>query len=175
MSKRLIYIFIFFLGILANAQESPKELNKMTPEQRREMIKNMTPEQRMQLMQQMRVNKAIKDLNVSQEKQEDFKKLFHEYFESQKAIKDKFRQNFSKNDNLSEAEARKRINQGFEVAQQMLDNRKVYTEKFLKILTPQQVLQLFHAEKRMQEKFRERGEGHGGMGKKNMKASGKEI
>ena len=165
MSK-LSYIIILLLGIFVNAQESAKDLNKMTPEQRKELIRNMTPEQRMQLMQQMRANKAIKELNIPQEKQEGFKALFNEYFESQRIIKDKFRKNFSKNDNISEVEARKRINQGFEVAQQLLDNRKAYTEKFLKILTPQQVLQLFHAEKRMQEKFKERGGESRGTGKK---------
>ena len=48
------------------------------------------------------------------------------------------------------------LNQSFDLGQQLLNNRKVYADKFLKILTPQQVLKLFNQEGRMSEKFMER-------------------
>ena len=89
------------------------------------------------------------------EKQEAFKILLKEYLESQKTIKNKFRADFSQ-ENLSDAEAKKILNQSFDLGQQLLNNRKVYADKFLKILTPQQVLKLFNQEGRMREKFMER-------------------
>ena len=58
-------------------------------------------------------------------------------------------------ENLSDAEAKKMLNQSFDLGQQLLNNRKVYADKFLKILTPQQVLKLFNQEGRMREKFME--------------------
>ena len=50
------------------------------------------------------------------------------------------------------------IDQSFEVGLQLLNNRKLYTEKFLKILSPQQVLKLFDHEGQMREKMMERRE-----------------
>jgi hypothetical protein len=41
---------------------------------------------------------------------------------------------------LSDEEATSRLNQSFDVGQQLLNNRRAYADKFLKILTPQQVL-----------------------------------
>ena len=59
--------------------------------------------------------------------------LLKEYLESQKTIKNKFRADFSQ-ENLSDAEAKKMLNQSFDLGQQLLNNRKVYADKFLKIL-----------------------------------------
>jgi hypothetical protein len=50
------------------------------------------------------------------------------------------------------------IDQSFEVGLQLLNNRKLYTEKFLKILSPQQVLKLFDHEGQIREKMMERRE-----------------
>ena len=153
--KNFIYILLFFGTFMSfKAQEKPN-FREMTPEQRREYIKQMSPEQRKQLMEDAATMMAIKNLQVPAEKQEAFKILLKEYLESQKTIKNKFRADFSQ-ENLSDAEAKKMLNQSFDLGQQLLNNRKVYADKFLKILTPQQVLKLFNQEGRMREKLMER-------------------
>ena len=153
--KNFNYTLLFFGTFMSfKAQEKPN-FRDMTPEQRREYIRQMSPEQRKQLMEDAATMMAIKNLQVPAEKQEAFKILLKEYLESQKTIKNKFRADFSQ-ENLSDAEAKKMLNQSFDLGQQLLNNRKVYADKFLKILTPQQVLKLFNQEGRMREKFMER-------------------
>jgi hypothetical protein len=94
---------------------------------------------------------VIDDIDVAADKQEEFKNLYAEYQNDQKQIREKFI--FDKKiDNLSDEEATKRLNQSFEVGQQLLDNKKVFADKFLKLLTPQQVLKLFQTEGKMREK-----------------------
>lgn len=155
--KKLTYLFALLLAFsFAKAQETPKsDFRTMSPEQRREYIKKMTPEQRHQLMEDAAVMMAIKKLEVPAEKQEAFKKLLIEYNQSQKNIKNKFKEDFSK-ENISDAEAKNLLTQSFQLGQELLDNRKIYADKFLKILTPQQVLKLFSHEGKMRENFMER-------------------
>lgn len=155
--KKIAYLFAIFLAFgLAKAQETPKpDLRAMTPEQRREYIRKLPPEQRHQLMEDAAVIMAIKKLQIPLEKQEVFKNLLIEYTKSQKNIKNKFKSDFSK-ENITDAEAKKLLNLSFQVGQELLDNRKIYAEKFLKIITPQQVLELFQQEGNLREKFMER-------------------
>lgn len=139
------------------AQETPKpDFRNMSPEQRREYIKNLSPEQRKKLMEDAATMMAIRKLQIPEEKQDAFKKLFSEYVQSQKAIKDKFKSARVTGQELSDADAKKLLDQSFELGQQLLNNRKLYTEKFLKILTPQQVLKLFNHEGQIREKLMER-------------------
>ena len=153
--KNLIYIIIFlFSFVFANAQKNP-DFRSMSPEERREYIRNLSPEQRHKLMEDAAAMMAIKNLKIPAEKQDAFKKLLNEYVQSQKAIKDRFKPDFSK-ENLSDTEAKKMLDQSFDLGQQLLNNRKVYADKFLKILTPQQVLKLFNQEGKLREKFMER-------------------
>jgi Spy/CpxP family protein refolding chaperone len=155
--KKLTYLFALLLAFsFAKAQETPKsDFRTMSPEQRRELIRKMTPEQRHQLMEDAAVIMAIKKLQVPAEKQDAFKKLLIEYNQSQKNIKNKFKEDFSK-ENISDAEAKNLLTQSFQLGQELLDNRKIYADKFLKILTPQQVLKLFSHEGKMRENFMER-------------------
>ena len=155
--KKLTYLFALLLAFsFAKAQETPKpDFRTMSPEQRRELIRKMTPEQRHQLMEDAAVMMAIKKLQVPAEKQDAFKKLLIEYNQSQKNIKNKFKEDFSK-ENISDAEAKNLLTQSFQLGQELLDNRKIYADKFLKILTPQQVLKLFSHEGKMRENFMER-------------------
>ena len=157
--KKLTYLFALLLAFsFAKAQETPKsDFRTMSPEQKRELIRKMTPEQRQKLMEDATIIMAIRKLTIPPEKQDASKKLMSEYIQSQKTIKDKFKPDFSK-ENLSDAESKKMLNQSFQLGQELLDNRKVYADKFLKILTPQQVLKLFHQEGKLREKFMERRE-----------------
>ena len=59
-------------------------------------------------------------------------------------------------ENLSDEEAKVKLEQSFEVGQQLLNNRKVYAEKMQKIISPQKVLKLFQSEGMMRDKMNER-------------------
>lgn len=156
--KNSIYTFFLLISFFyMNAQETPRpDFKSMSQEQRREYIKNLSPEQRMKLMHEAATMITIRNLQVPDEKQDAFKKLMNEYAQSQKAIKDKFKTNRVSESNLSDADAKKLLDQSFDLGQQLLNNRKIYAEKFLKILTPQQVLKLFKQEGKMREKLMER-------------------
>lgn len=127
------------------------EWKSMNMQEKKEAVSNMSSKDRSVFLQKMKENIVIDDLDISKDKQDEFKSLYAEYQNNQKLIKEKFY--VDKNlDNLSDEEATKRLNQSFEVGQQLLNNRKTYADKFLKILTPQQVLTLFQTEGKMRDK-----------------------
>lgn len=127
------------------------EWKTMNMQEKRNAVNGMTVKERSAFLQKMKENIVADDINVPDDKQEEFKNLYTEYQNNQKQIREKFVFD-NKIENLSDEEASKRLNQSFEVGQQLLDNRKVYSEKFLKLLTPQQVLKLFQTEGKMREK-----------------------
>ena len=125
---------------------------EMSVQEKKEAVNSMTNKDRSVLLQQMKETAVLKDLKISSEKEAAFKSLYSEYQNQQKAIKEKFI--IDKNlENLSDDEANKRLNQSFEVGQQLLNNRKAYADKFLQILSPQQVLKLFQTEGKVREKI----------------------
>ncbi|OAH64425.1 hypothetical protein AXA65_18875 [Chryseobacterium sp. FP211-J200] len=121
-------------------------------QEKKQAVSNMSVKDRSVFLQNIKENIVIDDLDIPKEKQDEFKTLYAEYQNNQKQIKEKF--HVDKNlDNLSDEDATKRLNQSFEVGQQLLNNRKTYADKFLRILTPQQVLTLFQTEGKMREKM----------------------
>ena len=158
--KKSLYAFLLFISVfMIKAQESPRpDFKNMSQQERREYIKSLSPEQRRKLMEDAAAMMAIRNLKIPVEKQDSFKKLLSEYSQSQRAIKEKFKPNKARNHELSDAEAKQMIDQSFDVGLQLLNNRKLYTEKFLKILSPQQVLKLFDHEGQIREKLMERRE-----------------
>lgn len=141
-------------GTMQRQQSIPRtsEWQSMNMKERKEAVSNMSVKDRSVFLQNIKQNIVIDDLDIPKEKQDEFKKMYAEYQNNQKQIKEKF--HVDKNlDNLSDDEAMKRLNQSFEVGQQLLDNRKTYADKFLKILTPQQVLTLFQTEGKMRDKM----------------------
>lgn len=120
-------------------------------------IKNMTPDQKMNLLQGFRQNLIIEDLQIPENKQQEFSALYDEYQKSQRNIKSNFQraENF---ENLNDAEAQKELDASFEVGQKLLDNKKEYSKKFQKVIKPQQVLQMFESEGKMRTKVRERSQ-----------------
>ncbi len=54
---------------------------------------------------------------------------------------------------MSDDEATKQLNQSFEIGQQLLDNRKNYAQKFMKVISPQQVLKMYQTEGKMRTKI----------------------
>lgn len=72
--------------------------------------------------------------------------------EKQNNIKSRFKPS-EDYDNMSDEEATKQLNESFDVGQQLLDNRKIYAQKFFKVLKPQQVLQMYQTEGKMRSKI----------------------
>ena len=128
------------------------EWKSMNMQEKKQAVSNMSVSDRTVFLQKMKQEIAIDDLDIPKDRQDEFKTLYAEYQNNQKQIKEKFY--IDKNlENLSDEEATKRLNQSFDVGQQLLNNRRAYAEKFLKILSPQQVLTLFQTEGKMREKM----------------------
>ena len=149
---------ITILALLATgvfkAQEI-KEWSKLKPEQRKDLINKMTPEERMNLLKNFRENMVVEELDIPEDKQEEFRTLYNEYQESQKEIKSRFvpKENYQ---NMSDKDAKKELEKSFEVGQQLLENRRKYSERFQRLMKPQQVLRLFQNEGMMRNKVMDR-------------------
>ena len=162
--KKIILILVLSFGSgFTFAQQfnfSPTETSKkqqydwknMSPEQRKKTINSMSPTERMALLKEFRENMMVEELRVPADKQEEFKNLYSEYQEKHKEIKSKFSQ-INDYDNLSDDEAKKQLDQSFDIGQQFLNNRKEYCEKFMKVIKPQQVLKMFDTEGSMRNKI----------------------
>lgn len=153
MKKILFLVTVFLLGTPHSfAQELKYDWKKMKPEQRKEVIKKMNPQERMLLLSQFRENMMVSELEVPQNDQTEFKALFKEYQEKQNTIKSKFKP-ADDYETMSDEEAKRQVDESFEIGQQLLDNRKAYAQKFLKVIKPQQVLQMFQTEGKMRNKI----------------------
>lgn len=158
MKKILILLITMFLTVpfsLATAQKY--DWKTMKPEERKQMIQKMSPQEKKTALQEFRENIMVSTLAVPQNTQGDFKSLYSEYQDKQTAIKSKFKSD-TNYDNMSDEDAKKQLNESFEVGQQLLDNRKIYAEKFLKVIKPQQILQMYHTEGKMRNKIIEKKE-----------------
>lgn len=161
MKKLILIIFTFGVFFInpANGQEKksqsslPKatQWKAMSIKEKQNVVNGMSAKERTVFLQQMKQNIVMSDLNIPSEKEDIFKHLYSEYQSSQRQIREKFVVDKNLN-NLSNDEAIQRLNQSFELGQQLLDNRKSYSEKFLQILTPQQVLKLFQTEGKVRDK-----------------------
>ena len=153
MKKILLLLIAVFSGSqLSFAQERKYDWKNMKPEQRKEVIQKMSPQEKMLLLKQFRENMMVSELEVAQNDQTEFKTLYAEYQEKQNNIKSRFKPS-EDYDNMSDEEATKQLNESFDVGQQLLDNRKIYAQKFLKVLKPQQVLQMYQTEGKMRSKI----------------------
>ena len=153
MKKILFILITVFTGSqMTFAQEQKYDWKKMKPEQRKEIIQKMSPQEKMSLLRQFRENMLVSELEVAQNDQTEFKTLYAEYQDKQNSIKSRFKPS-EDYDNMSDEEATKQLNESFEVGQQLLDNRKTYAQKFLKVLKPQQVLQMYQTEGIMRSKI----------------------
>ena len=54
---------------------------------------------------------------------------------------------------MTDEDAIKELNNSFDVGQQLLDNRKNYAQKFMKVISPQQVLRMYQTEGKMRNKI----------------------
>lgn len=156
MKNNLSLIIFFFLFGVFQAQENQNaDITKMSKEQRQEYMKTLTPEQRKTVLGEAMTSLVIRKLDIPVEKQEAFKKVYKDYKSSQRLIREKFKPN----DNvavMTEEEAKAKLYQNFELSQTLLDHRKTYTEKFLKVISAKQVLQLFEQERKMRQQYQNR-------------------
>ena len=158
MKKILLILIISGLGLQNTfAQEQKYDWKTMKPDERKAIIQKMSPQERMSLLKQFRQNMVVSELDVPENNQEQFKSLYSEYQEKQNEIISKFKPN-EDYENMSDEEAKQQLNQSFEVGQQLLDNRKAYSQKFMKVIKPQQVLQMYQNEGRMRNKILDRKE-----------------
>ncbi len=152
--KKILFLstVLFFANQKSFAQKTEYDWKKMSREQRKDLINKLSPQEKNDLLKQFRENMMVTELAVPQNNQNEFRALYSEYQEKQSEIKNKFK---SREDyeNMSNEEAQKQLDQSFEVGQQLLDNRKVYSQKFMKVLKPQQVLQLYQTEGKMRNKI----------------------
>ena len=153
MKKILLLLIAVFSGSqLSLAQEQKYDWKNMKPEQRKEVIQKMSPQEKMSLLKQFRENMMVSELDVPQTDQQEFKTLYAEYQEKQNSIKSKFKSS-EDYENMSDDEAKRQLNESFDIGQQLLDNRKIYAQKFMKVLKPQQVLQMYQTEGKMRSKI----------------------
>lgn len=153
MKKILLLLIAVFSGSqLSLAQEQKYDWKNMKPEQRKEVIQKMSPQEKMSLLKQFRENMMVSELDVPQTDQQEFKTLYAEYQEKQNSIKSRFKPS-EDYENMSDDEAKRQLNESFDIGQQLLDNRKIYAQKFMKVLKPQQVLQMYQTEGKMRSKI----------------------
>jgi Spy/CpxP family protein refolding chaperone len=154
--KRIIIPFLMIFGssIFSAQQLSTTEFNAMTKEQKKETLAKMSSEDKKSFIRKVREDDMVKELLIEPSNEKKFRQILNDYQQSSRAIKKQFQPkgNF---DQLTDAEAKTELDNSFVVGQQLMDNRKKYTNEFLKILSPKQVLQLFHSEMKWREKIEE--------------------
>lgn len=166
--KNSIFIFFAFLAgsYLTSAQQTNNYKQQLNPSQqkydwknmsgdeRKKTINSMSSEERSELLNDFRENMMVSELEVPNEKQEQFRDLYTEYQERQKNIKSKFQPTKDYN-SLTDEEAKAKLNQSFDVGQQLLNNRREYSEKFMRIIPPQKVLKMYDTEGKMRNRVME--------------------
>lgn len=150
-------LFLIIVLSLANqnsfAQNTPEyDWKNMSREQRKDLINKLSPQEKKDLLKQFRENMIISELAIPQSNQNEFRTLYSEYQEKQNEIRSRFRAG-EDYENMTDEEAKKQLDQSFEIGQQLLDNRKLYSQKFMKVIRPQQVLQMYQTEGKMRNKI----------------------
>lgn len=153
--KKILFTLLIICGFGLNAQKTDYDWKKMDPKQRKEVINSLSPKERKALLTKFRNNMVMDNLDIDPGDKDEFTDIYNEYLESQKQIKSQFNSNFNP-DNLSDDEAKAKLQQSFEVGQKLLDNRKKYADKMQQVIPCQKVLKLFQTEGMMRDKVNER-------------------
>ena len=151
--KKLAAVLTLILAVqISFAQQFGYDWKSMKPEQRKEVIQKMKPEERVALLKEFREKMIISELAVPKNVQSEFKNLYSEYQEKQNQIKAKFvpTQNCEE---MTDEDATRELKNSFDVGQQLLDTRKEYAEKFMKVISPQQILKMYQTEGKMRNKI----------------------
>jgi hypothetical protein len=149
--KMLISGFIFLFAFRISLAQS-NSLLKMSLQQRNEQMKNMPQHEKSEALRQFKEDLVLSELQIPENKKENFLAVYNDYQVRQREIKSKFKHSRDFN-NMTEEEANVELENSFEVGQQLLDLRREYTERFRQIITPQKILQLFQTEGMMRNKI----------------------
>lgn len=170
ISKLLLVLALFLSGIFfAQEKDCLHEKNKKEIKEfhqkfdeinkkHQETFDKLSKEEKMKYFQKIKVDKILERLNLVEEKQKELKPLLDKYFEDTDGIMKAFNKLKKSSENLSNKEALEKLKESLDTAQKLLDNRKIYTEKFLEILTPQQVLEINNIEREMKDFFKKKHE-----------------
>jgi hypothetical protein len=154
--NKILITFALFVGSFFYAQQvTPSDFKALTKDQKKEALSKMSLEDKKSFLRQVREDELIKELGISTANEKNFRQVFNDYQKKAKDIKMQFKPkgNFGQ---LTDQEAKTELDNSFVVGQQLMDNRKKYSQEFLKFLSPKQVLQLFHYEMKMREKIEDR-------------------
>ena len=173
--KKIITLFaVYVVCFTAHAQiVQGLDIKKLAPEKRKELISSLTTEQKREVIKAYRESILIEDLNIEgEDKQEGFKKIYHDYQTEQRKIKDGFNPNFEI-DKLTNEEAKTKLEQSFVTGEKLMNLRRKYAVEFQNVLSAQQILKLFQNEGAIRDKIigkwqELRGEGKPGPDGKGM-------
>ena len=146
---------VFCTGFVAHAQQATTNPKTEISLNKKE-FKGLSFEQKKEAIRKLREDNLVKEIRIDPSKEDAFRLVFRDYLKGAKAVKNQFKKQGSY-DEMSEKEAREQLENSFVIGQQLLELRKKYTQEFLKILTSNQVLKVFHSEMKMREsieKFR---------------------
>jgi len=77
MKKILLILIISGLGLQNTfAQEQKYDWKTMKPDERKAIIQKMSPQERMSLLKQFRQNMVVSELDIPENKQEQYKTLY---------------------------------------------------------------------------------------------------
>ena len=110
----------------------------------------------------------VQRLNLDESSSKSFLSVYDEYHNKRKDIRIEMSQNqlsFRKSE-LSDAEAKKVINAEVNLKGKMVELEREYNDRFLKIISPQQLIEMYKAEddfnRMMTERVRENSRNHNG-------------
>lgn len=135
---------------ITSAQKT--SLMRMNLQERKSEIRKMSSAEKKAALVQFKEDLVISELQIPEDRKEDFLEIYSEYQDRQKAIKSKFKpaRDF---ENMSDDQANKELDNSFQIGQELLDLRKEFAEKFGTVVKPQKVLQLFQTEGMMRSKM----------------------
>lgn len=146
---------IFSIGLLSAQDKLTQDFAGKSAQERKDMISKLSPEKRRELYRKFREDVLIDELKVKKEQQEDFKRVYSEYQESQRRIKDRFDNGYDP-DALSDAEAKAKLEESFDYGQKLIENRREYSNKMQRVIRPQQVIKMFRVEGQMRDRMMSR-------------------
>ena len=151
MKKILLFLF-FSLICSFNAQVlNGIDLNKVSPETRKELIRNLKPEEKKELFRKFRDEILMSDLNIEEHQKDQFRSVYNQYQQEQRKIKEEFNGKIDP-DLLTDEQAEEMLEKSFDTGQKLLDNRRKYAREMQRVMKPQQVLKLFQNEGAIREK-----------------------
>ena len=142
--KRLLYILLFLLGQQATALAQP--------------------EHRIERIHAIKVGFFTERLQLSSKEAEDFWPVYNAYEDELRAIRNTYRDKYrkTKGAELSPMAAQKFIDDDIAYREQALGLRKKYKDSLLKVISAQQLAELYKAEADFKEMLIKRLERRGG-------------